>query len=111
MTRLDIMTSRVFNVIMTEQMGVAETKQRFAELIDRVLDGERFVVTRRGRPVAALVPASDAAATEPSPYLGLAAFAGVMADVPEFEQIMAEVVASRKNAGQRPAPEFDFGLE
>ena len=104
---LDIMTLRVFNVIMTEQMGVAETKQRFAELIDRVLDGERFVVTRRGRPVAALVPATDAAASERSPYLGLAAFAGAMADVPEFEAIMAEVIASRKDERQRPAPEFD----
>lgn len=41
---------------MTEEMGVAKTKQRFAELIGRVLDGERFVVTRRGRPVASLVP-------------------------------------------------------
>jgi prevent-host-death family protein len=111
MARLDIMTFQVFNVIMTESMGVAETKQRFAELIDRVLDGERFVVTRRGRAVAALVPATDAAASEPSPYLGLAAFAGALADVPEFEAIMAEVIASRKDAGQRPAPEFDFELE
>jgi len=34
--RLDIMTFQRFNVIMTESMGVAETKQRFAELIDRV---------------------------------------------------------------------------
>ena len=111
MAILDIMTFRVFNVIMTETMGVAETKRRFAELIDRVLHGERFVVTRRGRPVAALVPATDAAASEPSPYLGLAAFAGALADVPEFEEIMADVIASRKDAGQRPAPAFDFEAE
>jgi prevent-host-death family protein len=111
MSVLDIMTSEVLNVIMTEMMGVAETKRRFAELIDRVLDGERFVVTRRGRPVAALVPATDAAASEPSPYLGLAAFAGAMADVPEFEAIMAEVVASRKDERQRPAPDLGFELE
>ena len=107
MSLLNIMTFKAYPVIMTETMGVAETKQRFAELIDRVLDGERFVVTRRGRPVAALVPATDAAASEPSPYLGLAAFAGAMADVPEFETIMAEVIASRKDERQRPAPEFD----
>ena len=111
MARLDIMTFRVFNVIMTESMGAAETKQRFAELIDRVLDGERFVVTRRGRAVAALVPATDAAVTEPSPYLGLAAFAGALAGVPEFEGIMAEVVASRKDERQRPAPDLGFELE
>ena len=105
---LDIMTFELFNVIMTEQMGVAETKQRFAELIDRVLDGERFVVTRRGRPVASLVPVvDDAVSTEERTYLGLAAFAGFFADWPEFEETMAEVVASRASAGQRPAPEFE----
>ena len=111
MASVDIMTSRVFNVIMTEQMGVAETKQRFAELIDRVLDGERFIVTRRGRPVAALVPATDAAASEPSRFLGLAAFAGAMADVPEFETVMAEVIASRKDERPGPAPDLGFDLE
>lgn len=105
------MTSRVFNVMMTEEMGVAETKQRFAELIDRVLDGERFVVTRRGRPVAALMPATDAAASEPSRFLGLAAFAGAMADVPEFETVMAEVIASRKDERAGPAPDLGFELE
>lgn len=111
MVRLDIMTFRVLNVIMTEEMGVAETKQRFAELIDRVLDGERFIVTRRGRPVAALVPATDDATNEPSRFLGLAAFAGAMADVPEFEAVMAEVIASRKDERQRPAPDLGFDLE
>lgn len=111
MAALDIMTFEVFNVIMTEQMGVAETKQRFAELIDRVLDGERFIVTRRGRPVAALVPATADATNEPSRFLGLAAFAGAMADVPEFEAVMAEVIASRKDERQRPAPDLGFDLE
>lgn len=105
------MTSSVLNAIMTEEMGVAETKQRFAELLDRVLDGERFVVTRRGRPVAALVPATDAAASEPSRFLGLAAFAGAMADVPEFETVMAEVIASRRDERQRAAPDLGFELE
>lgn len=92
---------------MTEMLGVAETKRRFAELIDRVLDGERVVVTRRGRPVAALVPPSDAAAREPSTHLGLAAFAGAMADWPEFEEVMAEVVTSRRHARDRDVPELE----
>ena len=106
---LDIMTETLLDVIMTESMGVAETKQRFAELIDRVLAGERFVVTRRGRPVAALVPTTDeaVAASEERTYLGLAAFAGALSDWPEFEETMAEVIASRKHAGQRPAPQFE----
>jgi prevent-host-death family protein len=105
---LDIVTETRLNVIMTEVLGVAETKRRFAELLDRVRDGERVIVTRRGRPVAALVPTTDeAAAGEEPTYLGLAAFAGALADWPEFEETMAEVIASRASAGQRPAPEFE----
>lgn len=102
-----MMTFHLFNVMMTEVLGVAETKRRFAELIDRVLDGERVIVTRRGRPVAALVPPSDAAVREPATHIGLAACAGAMADWRELDETMAEVVASRASAGQRPAPEFD----
>lgn len=92
---------------MTDTMGVAETKQRFAELIDRVLDGERFVVTRRGKPVAALVPATADATDDPPSALGLASLAGAMGDWPEFEEVMAEVIASRRHARDRPAPEFE----
>lgn len=108
MALLDIMTIKLFNVIMTEVLGVAEAKRRFAELLDRVRDGERVVVTRRGRPVAVLVPPTDeAVAAEEPTYLGLAAFAGALSDWPEFEETMAEVIASRKHAGQRPAPDLD----
>ena len=91
---------------MTEMLGVAETKRRFAELVDRVLDGERFVVTRRGRPVAALVPADDAATRSATEYLGLAAFAGALEDFPEFDEIMQDVVASREHDFGRPPPDF-----
>ena len=107
MTVLDIMTERLFNIIMTETMGVAETKQRFAELIDRVLDGERFVVTRRGRPVAALVPATDEAATKPRTYIGLAAFAGILADWEEGPEVIKEIYAARHRSFGREVPEID----
>ena len=91
---------------MTEHMGVAETKQRFAELIDRVLDGERFVVTRRGKPVAVLVPVEAASRDHARRPQGLASLAGLMSDWPEFEEVMADVIASRRGARDRPAPEF-----
>lgn len=100
------MTSYGLNVIMTDMLGVAETKQRFAELVERVLRGERFVVTRRGRPVAALVPAGDAALRDVAPPVGLAAFAGALSEWDDLERVMAEVVAARQRAGQRPAPEL-----
>lgn len=91
---------------MTEMLGVAETKRRFAELIDRVLDGERFVVTRRGRPAAAIVPATQEAISGDREFVGLAAFAGILEDVPEFEEVMADVIASREKDLGRPPVEL-----
>jgi antitoxin (DNA-binding transcriptional repressor) of toxin-antitoxin stability system len=62
-------------------LGVAEAKRRFSELIDRVDSGERFVVSRHGRPALVLGPptpeALKPAAEEP---IGLAAVAGALAE-------------------------------
>jgi prevent-host-death family protein len=41
---------------MTE-FGTFEAKNKFSELLDRVERGERVVITRRGKPVAELIPA------------------------------------------------------
>lgn len=37
-------------------LGVLEAKNRLSELIDRVLAGERVVITRRGEPQVELAP-------------------------------------------------------
>ncbi len=37
-------------------IGVYEARTRFSELLDRVARGERFVITRRGVPVAVIEP-------------------------------------------------------
>jgi prevent-host-death family protein len=42
------------------QIGAYDAKTRLAELLDRVQNGERIVITRHGRPVAQLVPVEDA---------------------------------------------------
>ena len=39
-----------------QRIGAYEAKTRLAELLDRVEQGERFVLTRHGVPVAMLVP-------------------------------------------------------
>lgn len=39
-----------------EQVSLAEAKTRLSELLDRVEAGESFSITRRGRPVAQVVP-------------------------------------------------------
>lgn len=38
-------------------IGTFEAKTHLSELLERVADGESFVITRRGRPIAQLVPA------------------------------------------------------
>jgi prevent-host-death family protein len=43
-------------------VGAYEAKTRLAELLDRVEQGERIVITRHGRPVAQLVPMEEAPA-------------------------------------------------
>jgi len=39
------------------EVGAFEAKNRLGALLDRVENGEEIVITRRGRPVAKLVPA------------------------------------------------------
>lgn len=93
---------------MTEYLGVAEAKRRFAELIDRVGAGERIVVTRHGRPAVAIVPPEAVDPSLPSGRpTGFAALAGTLADEDDFADVMAEVVRSRRTAHDRPAPELD----
>lgn len=92
---------------MTEMLNVAEAKRRFSELIDRVGNGERFMVARRGKPVLALVPAHEADNDPKEQYVGFAALAGALADWPDFADVMDEVVASRRHARDREVPYFD----
>ena len=42
-----------------ETINVAEAKSRFSELISRAASGERFIIQRRERPVAALIGAAE----------------------------------------------------
>ena len=91
-----------------ESFGVAEAKRRFAELIDRVQRGERFVVSRRGQPVLALVPpASELRSPLRPPPAGLAAVAGALADWEELDDVLADIHAARRRARDRPAPELE----
>lgn len=42
-----------------KQVGSFDAKTHLPKLIDSVLDGERIAITRRGRPVAMLVPVEE----------------------------------------------------
>jgi prevent-host-death family protein len=88
------------------RISVAEAKARFSDLLERASRGERFLVLRHGRPMAALVPAAEAAAPRPAP-VGLAAVAGALADWEDLTAVVDDIYAARRRARDRPAPALD----
>ncbi|WP_298744694.1 type II toxin-antitoxin system prevent-host-death family antitoxin [uncultured Brevundimonas sp.] len=47
------------------EYSIAQAKDHLPRLIDRMLDGESVTITRRGRPVARVVPVEAPAAPKP----------------------------------------------
>jgi antitoxin (DNA-binding transcriptional repressor) of toxin-antitoxin stability system len=104
------MPSHLKNDLQTsgKPLGVAEAKRRFSELIDRVDSGERFVVSRHGRPAVVLGPptpeALQPAAEQP---IGLAAVAGALAEWEDLEETVQEIYAARRGSRDRAAPDLE----
>lgn len=89
---------------MTERMGVAEVKQQFSDILGRVHHrGERFIIERRGTPLAALVPVSDLD-DDAGAEGGLLNLVGAFADAPELGALLDETVASRGEQPTRAVP-------
>jgi prevent-host-death family protein len=60
-------------------VGIRELKNRLSEYLRRVAEGERITVTDRGRPLAVIAPAEEAAADEAAQRMvreGLARWGG-----------------------------------
>jgi prevent-host-death family protein len=93
----------VQEVGMREELGVAELKRRFSELLNRVeLKGERIEIRRRGRPVAALVPLAEIEEADVEgdrPKRGLAAAAGVWEDFQDVDGFLTSVRPHRGDRG------------
>ncbi len=85
---------------MTKRMAVAEVKAHLSEVIRKVEGGERVVVERRGRPVAVIGRYEPAAEREERGWFD--ALHGILSEVADFDQIMEEVVRSRRDARPRP---------
>jgi prevent-host-death family protein len=89
---------------MTSVLGVGEAKKRLSELMSRVVyRGERFLIRRRGRPMAALVSADDLARLEQEPAAsrGLLAAVGAWADFEELDEVVREIYEQRERARDR----------
>jgi len=91
-----------------DSVSTAEAKRRFSELVDRVGEGERFLVSRRGRPAVALVPPTPEA-LEPrrQPPRGLATLAGALAEWDQLDEDVDAIYAARRDSEDRPAPDLD----
>ena len=98
---------------MAEEMGVAELKRRFSELLGRIeLRREAFVVMKRGRRVAALVPLDRAltASGEPGrsqPRRGLLAMVGAWADHDDIDEFIDDIRRQRGAADDREVGELE----
>lgn len=83
-----------FDGIRLMQIGVAEAKDRFAELIRRAEAGEAIELTRHGRPVARIVAAECAPVR---PLIGaLKGQFTVPADISEGDGEIREMFGSRE---------------
>ncbi len=87
-------------------VGIAEAKAKLSELLGQVAyGGERIVLQRRGKPVAALVPMKDLArATGEKQADWLDSIVGLCADSPEVCDTLDEIVAERQQEIPREVP-------
>ena len=96
---------------MTERpvrIGVADAKRQFSDVLGRVrYRGERFVIHRRGTPVAALVPVGDLERLEPTTAnRGALGLVGAFHDAIDFPEAIDEVVRGRSSQRTRPSPDL-----
>jgi prevent-host-death family protein len=45
--------------MLTQQIGAFEAKTHFSQIIEKVENGADFIVTKRGKPVAKIIPFDD----------------------------------------------------
>jgi prevent-host-death family protein len=92
-----------------ESLSVAAAKRDFRRLLDEAERGQRTVISRHGKPVAALGPVRPDRTDLPVARRpgGLLALLGTFAGWDTMDDDMAEVVAARQAATDRPAPLLD----
>ncbi len=92
---------------MDKSISVAEAKATFSECIRRVEAGSPLVITRHGKPVAAIVQPGELEQLErlrkAGPERGLASIAGGWKDSEELVKILA--LSSRQGQRDIPDPE------
>ena len=92
---------------MPKNLSLAEAKATLSECIREVERGEPVVITRHGKPVAAIVTANDLDQVlrlrAASPKAGLASLIGKLKDADDF---LAQIDA-HKRSGSRATPDLE----
>ena len=92
---------------MEKSVSVAEAKATFSECIRKVESGSALLITRHGRPVAALVSPSDLEHLErlrkAGPESGLASIAGGW----ENSEELVTILNGSSRRGQRHVPDLE----
>ena len=82
--------------------SVADAKRNLSELMSRAAyNNERFLIQRRGKPMAALVSIEDLAWLEKEPVAPKGLLAP-MAEFEELESMVEEIYRQREQAQDRP---------
>ena len=92
---------------MAKSLSVGEAKRRFSDVVGAVRHGgQRFVIERRGTPVAAIVPVDDLATLEGKGSRGVLGLVGAFRDAKALPRILDEVMRTRSGQRARPAPKL-----
>lgn len=76
----------------TKEVSVAEAKKHLSDLLGRVAyRGERITISKRGKPMAILVPA-----TEVRSQKGITEFRGWLDASDPFFEVMNQIIADRE---------------
>jgi prevent-host-death family protein len=90
---------------MTKSVSIAEAKAHFSECVKDAEAGASVVITRRGKPIAAIVRAADVAQLArlraAGPPRGLARVAGKFDDEQDFVEDVEKIARSRRGAQDR----------
>ena len=79
-----------------DSFSVAQTKSHLSDILDRIEAGERVTVTRRGTPIAIIVPIADQGTTATVDWRAISEFRKTM---PKSDVSAATLIRKMRDGG------------
>jgi prevent-host-death family protein len=89
---------------MARQVSAAQAKSRLADCLRKAERGESLIITRRGRPVAALVAIDQVALPKPKGTCASLGLAGLAGGWKGSEDLVTSRSRRSRGDGERPSP-------